>query len=222
MKKFSRKNIAIALACASFGNKTSAMNRTVKSLEAVGVASDNKNLKNKIPTPPRDLPEKFYPLWIALSAIGLSTAVILGILGIKKLCNKDPGDQGETPNGTFYYGLGKFGSIEELKKAWGASCGEGQGSPIGKALVKLRTDNKEFGQFLDQDHSKESELANIKGDNMSKEGYHSFSDYAEIRFDDKGNFECYDNKGKKLNLLEWERFFIDYIAIFVLLIFFLN
>ena len=212
MKKFSRKNIAIALACVSFGNKTSAMNRTVKSLETVGVTSGNKNLKNKIPAPPKDLPKKFYPLWIALSAFGLSAMTILGILGIKKLCSKDSGDQGETPNGTFYYGLGKFGSVEKLKKAWGASCGEGQDSHIGKELVKLRAENEAFVKFLYQDNTQESELAKLKTEYANDKDYYTFSGCAEIRFDDKSNFECYDNKGKKLNLLKWERFFIDYIA----------
>jgi hypothetical protein len=155
-------------------------------------------------------------LWIALSALGLSAVVILGILGIKKLCSKDSGDQGETPNGTFYYGLGKFKNIEELKNAWNDEevfFGDGpdENSTIGKKLVKLITDNKEFDEFLKRDHLQESELANIKGDELSKEGYNFFSSYAEIRFDDKGSFECY-HKGKKLNLLKWERFFIDYIA----------
>ncbi len=223
MKKFSKREIAGALACMSFfGNKTSAMNQSeIKNLGAVGkageVASGNKNLKDKVPAPPKGLPKKFYPLWIALSALGLSAVVILGILGIKKLCSKDSGDQGETPNGTFYQGLGNFGSIEELKDAWNDKevfFGDGpdKNSTIGKKLVKFITDNKEFDEFLKRDHLQESELANIKGDELSKEGYNFFSSYAEIRFDDKDNFECYDNKGKKLNLLKWERLFINYIA----------
>ena len=221
MKKFSKREIAGVLACMSFfGNKTSAMNQSeVKNLgnidRAGEMASGNKNLKDKVPAPPKFLPKKFYPLWIALSALGLSAVVILGILGIKKLCSKD-GDQGETPNGTFYQGLGNFGSIEELKDAWNDKevfFGDGpdKNSTIGKKLVKLITDNKEFDEFLKRDHLQESELANIKGDELSKEGYNFFSSYAEIRFDDKGSFECY-HKGKKLNLLKWERFFIDYIA----------
>lgn len=223
MKKFSKREIAGLLACMSFfGNKTSAMNQSeVKNLGTIGraggAASGNKNSKNKIPAPPKGLPKKFYPLWIALSALGLSAVVILGILGIKKLCSKDSGDQGETPNGTFYYGLGKFKNIEELKDAWNSKdcfCGPqpDKNSTIVCELVKLIKDNKEFGEFLKGDHKQESELASIKGDFGIGEDYHPFSSYAEIRFDDKDNFECYDNKGKKLNLLTWERFFIDYIA----------
>ena len=124
MKKFSKREIAGLLTCMSFfGNKTSAMNQSeVKNLgnidRAGEVAFGNKNLKDKVPAPPKFLPKKFYPLWITLSVLGLSTVVILGILGIKKLCSKDSGDQGETPNWTFYYGFGKFKNIEELKDAW--------------------------------------------------------------------------------------------------------
>ena len=224
MKKFSKREIAGVLACMSFfGNKTSAMNQSeVKNLgnidRAGEMASGNKNLKDKVPVPPKGLPKKFYPLWIALSALGLSAVVILGILGIKKLCSKDSGDQGKTPNGIFYQGLGNFGRIEELKNAWESEDVIGKGvlgknSPIGKELVELRTDKKEFGEFLDRDHSEESELAKLKIEyiNGTTDSY-PFSNCAEIRFDDKYNFECYDNKGKKLKLLQWERSFIDYIA----------
>ena len=223
MNKFGRRKIALALACASvFGGKTQATNinkpQSSQTLEEVeGDASGNKNLKNKISTPPKDLPKKFYPLWIALSALGLSAVAILGILGIKKLCSKDSGDQGETPNGPFYYGLGNYGSIEELKKAWYADdvfCDENPVSDhaVGEKLLKLISGNKEFDDFLGQDHKQESELAKLGTEYLNDKDRYTFSGYAEIRFDDKGNFECYDNKGKKLNLLSWERFFIDYIA----------
>lgn len=220
MKKFSRKNIAIALACVSFfGNNTSAMNNTklkqkskLSAKSGKNMASGNKNLKDKVPAPPKGLPKKFYPLWITLSALGLSAVAILGILGIKKLCSKDSGDQGKTPNGTSYHGLGKFGSIEELKKNWGVSCGDGQDSPTSKALAKLIAENEAFVKFLNQDNTQESELAKLKTEYANEKDYYTFSGYAEIRFDDKDSFECYDNKGKKLNLLKWEHFFIDYIA----------
>ena len=224
MKKFSKREIAGALACISFfGNKASAMNQSeVKNLgnidRAGEVAFGNKNLKDKVPAPPKFLPKKFYPLWITLSVLGLSAVVILGILGIKKLCSKDSGDQGKTPSGTFYHGLGKFKNIEELKNTWNDKevffgSGPDENSPIGKELVELRTKNKKFGEFLDRDHSEESDLAKLKIEyiNGTTDSY-TFSNCAEIRFDDKGNFECYDNKGEKLNLLKYERFFIDYIA----------
>lgn len=224
MKKFSKREIAGLLACMSFfGNKTSAMNQSeVKNLGTIGrtgeEASGNKNSKNKIQAPPKGLPKKFYPLWITLSALGFSAVAIFGILGIKKLCSKGSGDQGKTPNGIFYQGLGNFGRIEELKNAWESEDVIGKGvlgknSPIVKELVKLRTDKKEFGEFLDRDHSEESELAKLKIEyiNGTTDSY-PFSNCAEIRFDDKYNFECYDNKGKKLKLLQWERSFIDYIA----------
>lgn len=228
MKKFSKRQIAGLLACVLFiGNKTSAMNQSeVKSLGTIGkageVTPDDKNLKNKIPAPPEDLPKNFYPLWIALSLLGFSAAVILGVLGIKKLCNKDSGGQEKTPSGTFYQGLGKSKNIEELKNAWESEnvfCEGtvGKESRIGKKLLKLISDNKEFGQFLFQGqfsvqgHKQESELAKLKVEYLNDKDRYTFGAMAEIRFDDKGNFECY-YKGKKLNLLKYERFFIDYIA----------
>ena len=198
MTKFSKKNMAILLVYTSLlaSNASSMNQQDIKIPKVVSgeiCASDDKDLKKKFPTKPKGINSKFYPLYGALSVLGVSA---LAICCVKKLCS--------------------FVKIEKLKKIWQNANVLGEGvlgaqSPIGKQLVKLRTDNPEFGRFLDQDHSQDSELATLQGDQLSKTGYNFFSNYAELRFDGQGGFDCYHN-GKKINLLYWERFFIKFIV----------
>lgn len=197
MGKFSKKRIAILLASLSVsGGKSSAMNKSEtkvessRSLETVkgGAISDNKNLNNKIPAPPQNLPKNLKPLYYALAAFGISIAVVLVTLGVEffgkkpnKKNNKidsqnDKKINQEKPKGKVFV---VQGTIEEVKKK-------------GDEFFGHLDTNRKYGEWHKQNLSFDKKVLDANGGLNNK--------HCLIYFEESSNdFECWEiDKNEKL------------------------
>ena len=203
MEKFSRKRIAILLVSLSVsGSKSSAMNKSetkVESSRSLEAVSDNKNLKNKISAPPKDLPKNLKPLYYTLAALGIPITLILIILGVK-FFGKKSDDQKQNTKGEVYYGLGKFKSIEDLKDAWEENFGD-YNNPASSFVDYLKKIDEKYTEEFKKEVNKEVTTELIKSGDSG----------AKIYFNGD-NFDCYNNLDKKLNLTDYEREIISGIA----------
>lgn len=205
VRKFSRKRIAILLACVFIsGNKISAMNtgiakKAIPYNESFEDKTTNFSSETKIQASPRNLPKNLKPLYYTLVALGIPIAVILVILGIK-FFGKNSGDQEQNTKGKVYYGIGKFKSIEDLKDAWEKSFGNWNGEA------------SSFVDYLEEiDKKYTEEFKKEVNDKVTTELIKSGDSGAKIYFNGD-NFDCYNNLDKKLDLTYYEREIISGIV----------